>query len=97
MPKAKTMLDELARVLKARENAVNRTDRRLNKFSRSFTKPKSVSDAYYQARDLERDLSDRAVMEYDRIMRSNPSHRDMKKAWDMLPLRLVQEHDYFGL
>ena len=95
MPKAKTMLDELARVLKAREHAVNRTDRRLNKFSRSFTKPKSVSDAYYQARDLERDLSDRAVMEYDRIMRSNPSYRDMKKAWDMLPLRLVQEHDYF--
>lgn len=95
MPKANTMLDELARVLKAREHAVNRTDRRLNKFSRSFTKPKSVSDAYYQARDLERDLSDRAVMEYDRIMRSNPSYRDMKKAWDMLPLRLVQEHDYF--
>lgn len=95
MPKAKTMLDELARLLKAREHAVNRTDRRLNKFSRSFTKPKSVSDAYYQARDLERDLGDRAVMEYDKIMRSNPSQRDMKKAWDMLPLRLVQEHDYF--
>ena len=95
MPKAKTMLDELARVLKARSNAVERADRRLNKFSRSLTKPKFVSDAYYQARDLERDLGDRAIMEYDRIMRSHPSEREMRKAWDMLPDELVRDHDYF--
>jgi len=116
MPKAKTMLDELARVLKARKNAVSRFDRREQDWFRVPLRnewydgksdpwanaPAGIrNDVEYrrqlmrEAGDLSRDLGDRAVMEYDRLMRSNPSRRDMQKAWDMLPDELVREHDYF--
>lgn len=107
MPKAKTMLDELARVLKTRENAINRFDRRASNLAHGTPWKNEdhigrVADSFLDAVDardeskrLVRDLDDRAVMEYDRLMRSNPSHRDMQKAWDMLPDELIREHDYF--
>jgi hypothetical protein len=91
MPKAKTMLDELARVLKARKNAVSRFDRRWG----NWPEPRLGKNGLEESRQLVDDLGDRAVMEYDRLMRSNPSRRDMQKAWDMLPDELVREHDYF--
>lgn len=118
MPKAKTMLDELARVLKARKNAVNRFDRREQNFDRFVGQrdpewsdwnadifahaPKDIRQQHgrhiklmREASDLSRDLDDRAVMEYDRLMRSNPSRRDMQKAFRMMPGSIVREHDYF--
>jgi hypothetical protein len=52
-------------------------------------------DARDESKRLVRDLSDRAVMEYDRLMRSNPGHRDMQKALRMMPGDIVREHDYF--
>lgn len=107
MPKAKTMLDELARVLKARSNAVNRLDRRASNLAHGTPWKNEdhmgrVADSFLDAVDardesqrLVRDLDDRAVMEYDRLMRSNPSRRDMQKAFRMMPGDIVREHDYF--
>jgi hypothetical protein len=93
MTKAKTMLDELARVLKARKYAIQRTDRRADALDAGWTQ--RGRDLFRQARDLENSLDDRAVMEYDRLLRSNPGRRDMQKAFRMMPPSLVREHDYF--
>ena len=96
MPKAKTMLDELARVLKARSNAVNRVDRRTSNVAHAA--PWKFTDALHakdESQRLVRDLDDRAVMEYDRLMRRGPSRKVMREAFDMLPDDLVREHDYF--
>lgn len=107
MPKAKTMLDELARVLKTRENAVNRFDRRASNLAHGTPWKNEdhmgrVADSFLDAVDardeskrLVRDLDDRAVMEYDRLMRSNPGKRVMQKAFRMMPGHLIQDHDYF--
>lgn len=118
MPKANTILDELARTLKARSNALQRFHRREQDFNRFVGQrdpewydgnadlfayaPKSVKGESAYRRKLAReagnltyDLGDRAVMEYDRLMRSNPGKRVMQKAWDMMPSRLVEEHEYF--
>ena len=105
MPKAKTILDELARVLKARKNAVSRAGRRDDEYlrhpwsgvkdSESFDSWSDVMDAKEEGNRLVRDLSDRAIMEYDRLLRSNPGRRDMQKALRMMPPSLVREHDYF--
>lgn len=105
MPKAKTMLDELARVLKARKAAVSRAGRRDDEYlrhpwssvtdSKSFDSWSDAMDAKEEGKNLVRDLSDRAVMEYDRLMRSNPGRRDMQKALRMMPGELIREHDYF--
>lgn len=101
MPKAKTMLDELARVLKTRKDADRRLARReaaRNSLYRQKEKP-WYDDEYKRARKLEEegfglyeDLSNRAVMEYDRLMRSKPGKRAMQKAWDMLPPELDRDH-----
>ena len=91
MPKAKTILDELARVLKARSNAVNRFDRRWG----MWPDKRLGSSGLEESRQLVEDLGDRAVMEYDRLMRSNPGRRDMQKAFRMMPGSIVREHDYF--
>ena len=91
MPKAKTMLDELARVLKARHNAMMRFDRR----AYGGRLDEEARKSWGEAAHLIDNLDDRAVMEYDRLMRSNPSRRDMQKAWDMMPGSIVREHDYF--
>ena len=107
MPKAKTMLDELARVLKASSNAVNRFDRRASNLSngtpwKNENHMERTADSFIDAVDardeskrLVRDLGDKAVMEYDRLMRSNPGRRDMQKALRMMPGELIREHDYF--
>lgn len=105
MPKAKTMLDELARVLKARENSMNRYGRRERDYFRSIMDPDfgqpSIDDLnrrrklINESRGLSRNLGDKAVMEYDRLMRSNPGRRDMQKAFRMMPDDLMREHDYF--
>ena len=91
MPKAKTMLDELARVLKARKNAMQRFDRRWG----NWPEPRLGKNGLEESRQLVDDLSDKAVMEYDRLMRSNPSRRDMQEAFRMMPGGIVREHDYF--
>lgn len=89
MPKAKTILDELARVLKVRKNAEHRFDRRMSNW------PEGTERGIGESENLLRDLDDRAVMEYDRLMRSNPGRRDMQKAFRMMPGSIVREHDYF--
>lgn len=89
MPKAKTMLDELARVLKARKNAVQRVDRRFS------DQPNLGRRGLEESRRLIEDLDDRAVMEYDRLMRSNPSRKDMRDAIRMMPDALIRDYDYF--
>lgn len=107
MPKAKTMLDELARVLRTRENAINRFDRRASNLAHG-TPWKNEShmgrtadsfidavDAKDESKRLVRNLGDRAVMEYDRLMRSNPSRKDMRDAIRMMPDALIRDHDYF--
>lgn len=89
MPKAKTMLDELARTLKARKNAEYRFDRRMSNW------PEGPERGIGESEDLFHRLGDKAVMEYDRLMRSNPGRRDMQKAFRMMPDELIREHDYF--
>ena len=91
MPKANTMLDELARVLKARHNAMMRFDRR----AYGGRLDEEAQKSWGEAAHLIDNLDDRAVMEYDRLMRSNPGRRDMQKAFRMMPGELVREHDYF--
>lgn len=91
MPKAKTMLDELARALKARKHAEQRFDRRWG----DWPSPELGNRGLEESRILVHDLGDKAVMEYDRLMRSNPGRRDMQKAFRMMPGELVREHDYF--
>lgn len=91
MPKEKTMLDELARTLKARKHAEQRFDRRWG----DWPSPELGNRGLEESRILVHDLGDKAVMEYDRLMRSNPGRRDRQKAWDMMPSRLVEEHEYF--
>lgn len=96
MPKSKTMLDELARALKARSNAVNRVDRRTSNVAHAT--PWKFIDALHakdESQRLVHDLDDRVVSEYDRLMRSRPSKKVMREAWDMLPDEIVREHDYF--
>lgn len=91
MPKAKTMLDELARVLKARHNAMMRFDRR----AYGGRLDEEAQKSWREAAHLIDNLDDHAVMEYDKLMRSNPGHRDMQKAFRMMPGDIIREHDYF--
>ena len=91
MPKAKTMLDELARVLKAREHAIQRADRR------AYIRPWGINESrgWTESENLVRNLGDKAVMEYTNIMENRPGKRVMQKAYHMMPGHLIQEHDYF--
>lgn len=91
MPKAKTLLDELARTLKARNGAEARLDRRMS----DWPEPAMRNKAIGESRTLIHDLGDKAVVEYDRIMRSGPSRIEMRKAYHMMPSELVRGHDYF--
>lgn len=85
MPKtAETMLDRLARTLKAREHSIDRVDRRLSSW------PEQVSRrGLDEARDLSRDLGQKSIMEFDRLMRSNPGLRVRRRAFDMMPTELL--------
>ena len=91
MPKANTMLDELARVLKTREHALQRADRR------AYIRPWGLDESrgWTESENLVRNLGDKAVMEYDKIMESRPNKRTMQKAFRMMPGHLVRDHDYF--
>lgn len=90
MPKtAETMLDRLARTLKAREHSIDRVDRRLSSW------PEQVSRrGLDEARDLSRDLGQKSIMEFDRIMRSNPGLRARRRAFDMMPTELLDDCRY---
>lgn len=91
MPKAKTMLDELIRVLKARHNAMMRFDRR----AYGGRLDEEAQKSWGEAASLIDNLNDRAVMEYDRLMRSRPDEDVMQKAFRAMPGSIVREHDYF--
>lgn len=104
MPKAKTLLDELARTLEARKNASGRLARREDARKALYWQKEEpwFDDEYKTSRKLEEeafglyeDLGDRAISEYDKIMRSRPGKRVQQKAWNMMPARLVKEHEYF--
>lgn len=104
MPKATTMLDELARALKASKNAGRRLARREDARKALYWQKEEpwFDDEYKNSRQLEEeafglyeDLSNRAVSEYDKIMKSRPGKRVQQKAWNMMPPRLVREHEYF--
>ena len=90
MPKtAETMLDRLARTLKAREHSINRVDRRLSSW------PEQASmRGLDEARDLSRDLGQKSIMEFDRLMRSNPGLRVRRRAFDMMPTELLDDCRY---
>ena len=90
MPKtAETMLDRLARTLKAREHSIDRVDRRLSSW------PEQVSRrGLDEARDLSRDLGQKSIMEFDRLMRSNPGLRARRRAFDMMPTELLDDCRY---
>jgi hypothetical protein len=90
MPKtAETMLDRLARTLKAREHSIDRVDRRLSSW------PEQVSRrGLDEARDLSRDLGQKSIMEFDRLMRSNPGLRVRRRAFDMMPDELLDDCRY---
>ena len=90
MPKAaETMLDRLARTLKAREHSIDRVDRRLSGW------PEQVSGrGLDEARDLSRDLGQKSIMEFDRLMRSNPGLRVRRRAFDMMPTELLDDCRY---
>lgn len=90
MPKtAETMLDRLARTLKAREHSIDRVDRRLSSW------PEQVSRrGLDEARGLSRDLGQKSIMEFDRLMRSNPGPRVRRRAFDMMPTELLDDCRY---
>lgn len=90
MPKtAETMLDRLARTLKAREHSIDRVDRRLSSW------PEHVGRrGLDEARDLSRDLGQKSIMEFDRLMRSNPGLRVRRRAFDMMPTELLDDCRY---
>ena len=90
MPKtAETMLDRLARTLKAREHSIDRVARRLSSW------PEQVSRrGLDEARDLSRDLGQKSIMEFDRLMRSNPGLRTRRRAFDMMPTELLDDCRY---
>lgn len=88
MPKANTMLDELARVLKARERAMNRFDRRT-----VFNIPKDDAfdlRARREAGDLIDMLDDRSILEFRRVMQS-PRGEVRREAVRMMPSHLLDE------
>lgn len=91
MPKAKTMLDELARILKAREHALSRYDRR------AYIRPWGIDESrgWAEAEGLVHNLNDKAVMEYTDIMENRPGKRVMQKAFRMMPGYLIREHKDF--
>ena len=104
MPKANTMLDDLARALKVYKNAGGRLARRSDARNALYWQKEEpwLDDEYKNSRKLEEeafglyeDLANRAVSEYDKIMKSRPGKRVQQKAWDMMPPRLVEEHEYF--
>jgi len=118
MPKtAETMLDRLARTLKARKHALDRFDRRDQAVKRFWERtdfdwydgnadalayaPKDVKDrrmlldkARREADELHYDLGDKAVMEFDELMRSNPGLRARRRAFDMMPTELLDDCRY---
>ena len=112
-----TMLDRLARTLKAREHALGRFDRRDQAVKRFWERtdsdwydgnadalkyaPKDVKDrralldkARREADELHYDLGDKAVMEFDRLMKSKPGLRVRKRAFDMMPDNLLDDYQY---
>lgn len=120
MPKTtETMLDRLARTLKAREHALDRFDRRDQSLKRFWKQadpesewydgnadalayaPKDVKDrralldkARREADELHYDLGDKAVMEFGRLMKSNPGLRVRRRALDMMPDELLDDYQY---
>ena len=90
MPKtAETMLDRLARTLKAREHSINRVDRRLSSWPEQIGRR-----GLDEARDLSRGLGQKSIMEFDRLMRSNPGLRVRRRAFDMMPTELLDDCRY---
>ena len=90
MPKTtETMLDRLARTLKAREHSIDRVDRRLSSWPEQASRR-----GLDEARDLSRDLGQKSIMEFDRLMRSNPGLRVRRRAFDMMPTELLDDCRY---
>lgn len=118
MPKTtETMLDRLAKTLKAREHALGRFDRRDQAVKRFWKRadpewydgnadalkyaPEDVKSrrmlldkARREADELHYDLGDKAVMEFGRLMKSNPGSRVRKRAFDMMPDELLEDYRY---
>ena len=91
MPKAnKTILDRLNKILKTRQDALNRLDRRAS------TRPWGINEsrAWTESENLVRDLDDAAALEYNSIMYDKPGRRIERKAIKMMPGHLVPEGDW---
>ena len=90
MPKtAETMLDRLARTLKAREHSIDRVDRRLSSWPEQASRR-----GLDEARDLSRGLGQKSIIEFDRLMRSNPGLSVRRRAFDMMPTELLDDCRY---
>lgn len=90
MPKTtETMLDRLAKTLKAREHALDRVDRRLSSWPEQIGRR-----GLDEARDLSRGLGQKSIMEFGRIMKSNPGLRVRRRAFDMMPDELLEDCQY---
>lgn len=89
MPKQQTILDQLARTLKARNHALDRFDRRT--VFKVSPDPAFDLKSRREAFDLLDDLNSRAVWEYNRVMKSSDG-RVKRDAIRMMPDELIEEY-----
>lgn len=92
MPKPnKTILDRLNKILKTRQDALNRFDRRWAE----WPDPKLGSKGVSEASRLVDDLDDAAGIEYDRVVRSKPGKRIEREAIRMMPDHLIRDNGWY--
>ena len=87
----KTILDRLNKILKTRQNALNRFDRR---YANMPDKEYGAKPAA-QASMLIDDLDAAAGIEYDRIIRSKPGKRIEREAIRMMPDYLIRDNGWY--
>ena len=95
MPKApKNILDRLNKILKTRENALNRFDRRFEPFFNNKVDFHTAVKVRSEARDLVDNLGDAALIEYDKVLRSSPDRETRMKAYRSMPMDLLHDYEY---
>lgn len=87
------ILDKLNKVLKTRQDALKRFDRRSRPSTRSQPWDEKSLRAFRESSRLVDDLGQSAAIEYDRILRSRPGKRVEREAIRLMPDDIVE--DYF--
>lgn len=91
MPKAKTLLDELARTLKARQNASLR-------FNRRVAEPDLHRRYISEADELYGRLEDKAMRDYRAIQEGRFDSAIKNEAWRKTPTSIVWKYnDYIDM